>query len=275
MNPEWAAILQALSQKQDRDFSVYEEGFLVKTLEKRLAAAACPTPAAYLAVLAQNGAEAEALAASLSITYSEFFRSPLAFALLEELVLPRLLEAKADQGEVRVWSAGCAAGQETYSIAMLLEDLSARRGAPAAYRLFATDNAEAELAAARQGVYAASAIQKVRQQHLRAYFTLAGDAYRIRPQLKDRIEFSAYDLLDERSTCPPPSIYGDFDLVFCSNVLFYYRPDVRQFILSKLFRCLAQGGYLVTGEAERDSLKGIAGFRAVAPPAPVYQKTTK
>ena len=90
--------------------------------------------------------------------------------------------------------------------------------------------------------------------------------------LKDRVSFSVHDLLDDGSSCPPASIYGEFDLVFCSNVLFYYRPELRQSILNKLRSCLRPDGYLVTGEAERDVVARVGGFRGVVPATTVYKK---
>ena len=92
------------------------------------------------------------------------------------------------------------------------------------------------------------------------------------PALRDRIDFSVHNLLDAHSSCPPTSIYGEFDLIMCSNLLFYYRPAVRQFILNKFHRCLSSKGYLVTGEAEREIVSKTEGFRAAMPPAAVFQK---
>jgi chemotaxis protein methyltransferase CheR len=79
-------------------------------------------------------------------------------------------------------------------------------------------------------------------------------------------------LLDDHSVCPPASIYGDFDLIICSNLLFYYRPDIRQFILNKAYNSLSPKGFLMTGEAERGIVEKNQGFRPIALSAAVYQK---
>jgi chemotaxis protein methyltransferase CheR len=102
------------------DLTPFDAKFLAKTLDKR-AAASVETAEAYGERLAQDFSEAEALLQSLHIGYSEFFRNGLAFALLERLILPGLLEAKekSGRGEIRVWSAGCATGQEAWSLAIL------------------------------------------------------------------------------------------------------------------------------------------------------------
>jgi chemotaxis methyl-accepting protein methylase len=274
MNPAAEGLIAALSRAVDRDLTVYDAAFLATALEKRLAATGVERSAAYLDHLAADPAEVEVFCRALNVTYSEFFRNPLAFALLETIVLPGLAQEKVQSRhpEMRVWSAGCAGGQEAYSIAILLDELAA------APRIFASDIVAAELDAARQGVYGPAALQNVRLRHLRKYFTGgAGGAevFTVSPQLRERVDFSCYDLLDVRSTCPPASIYGEFDLVFCSNVLFYYRPDLRQAILAKLHGCLAPGGYLVTGEVERLLVEQAGGFAPVAPPAAVFRRTRR
>jgi chemotaxis methyl-accepting protein methylase len=247
--------------------------FLEKTVENRMAALALGGSSAYLRYIAENPGEITAFVQSLEVTFSEFFRDPLAVALLAQLVLPRLLEDKSIRGEIRVWSAGCAAGQETYSLAMQLDDLAARWGAPCSWRIFGTDASDDELARAREGVYDVSAVQNVPLKFIRHYFQVKGDRCSVVHHLRDRLTFSRYDLLDRNSTSPPESIYGNFDLVLCSNLLFYYRPGVQRFILAKLRRVIVPGGYLVTGEAERAIVEKMGGFQMVAVPAGVFRKT--
>lgn len=232
------------------------------------------TPAAYLAHLKNHSEEWATLFASLRITYSEFFRNPLTFALIEQIILPGLAEEKRKTGggDIRIWSAGCAAGQEAYSLAILTRDFRRAHEKGFFFRIFATDASEVELATARRGVYDAAAMQNVPLKHLRGAFIQRGETYEVVPEVKALVQFSSYDLLDEDSTCPPDSIYGDFDLLLCSNLLFYYRPDIRRLILKKLERCLSPGGYLVTGEAESGIVAGAGGFRAIVHPLAAFQK---
>lgn len=275
MNHELDQLTRVIGRTCGRDISLYDGAFLAKSLEKRVAATGSGGAAAYFDRLAGDPVEAEAFCRSLTITYSEFFRNPLAFALLETLILPGLSQEKGRSGrpEIRVWSAGCAGGQEAYSVAILLDELAARRGGAAVNRrIFASDIVAVELDAARQGVYTTAPLQNVRLRHLNTYFAKHGESYIVIPRLREQVDFSLYDLLDGRSTCPPASIYGDFDLVFCSNVLIYYRPDVRQALLDKFQCCLAPDGYLVTGEAERGIVEQAGGFAMVAPPATVFQR---
>lgn len=277
MNEGLDDIVRAISHTLGRDISLYDQSFLTKSLKKRLQKTLNKTPGAYLRYLAENKPEAEAFFRSLNISFSEFFRGQLAFALLEHIILPRLVQEKekSNRAEMRIWSAGCAAGQEAYSVAMLLDEIATSRRTDIPFRMFATDTSEADLASAQRGVYDSGAVQNVRLKHIRTYFTRQGEAYVIAPRLRERIEFSCYDLLDDHSWCPPASIFGDFDLVICCNLLFYYRPDIRQLILNKVSRCLTHNGYFLTGEAERGIVERTDGFRAVAVPAAVFQRTNR
>jgi chemotaxis methyl-accepting protein methylase len=268
------AVVRALGSAHGLDVSVYDEVFLRKSIDKRLAATGFETVAAYGDYLAGSREEATAFYGSLRIGYSEFFRSPLVFELLKHLVLPSLAaeKARSNQGEIRVWSAGCAAGQEAWSIAMLLDEVAGTDSPSFSYRIFATDLSEPDLALANAGVYSDEALGNVRLRQLSTFFSRQGDAHAVLPRLRESVCFSSYDLLDERSSSPAASIYGDFDLVFCCNLLFYYRQDIRQRILDKVCRALAPGGYFVTGEAERDIVSNRIGLCAVSPPAAIFQK---
>jgi chemotaxis methyl-accepting protein methylase len=221
--------------------------------------------------------EALALLQSLNVGYSEFFRSPLTFALLEQWVLPGLAAARGTRRpqELRVWSAGCAAGQEAWSIAILLEELAAARAEAFSFRVIATDISKPALALAREGVYNRGAMRNVALKHIGRYFVVEDGNYTVVPALRARVDFSTYDLLDERSVCPPESLYGDFDLILCCNVLLYYQPKARQVILDKLGRALSPGGYCATGETEQRIVGDARGFRAVAPPATVFQRLSE
>ena len=83
------------------------------------------------------------------------------------------------------------------------------------------------------------------------------ETYSVVKKLKKNIDFSVFDLFDDHLSCPPESIFGDFDIVFCANLLFYYKPEFRKIILEKTCNSLAKGGYLITGESERENFSGL------------------
>ncbi|MEI7836748.1 MAG: protein-glutamate O-methyltransferase CheR [Planctomycetota bacterium] len=270
-------IIAIMTDRHGLDVSPFEESFLAKSCQQRMEILGIPTVAAYHAYLAGSGEEAQALFQGLRVAHSEFFRNPLGFALLEQVVLPGLARArKADGGgKIRIWSAACAAGQEAYSLAILMNELVGERQNGLSYHIFATDVSPLQVALAAEGLYDPASMLNVRAKHLEACFTRQGEAWRIAPRLREAVDFSQYDLLDQCSGSPPRSIYGDFDLIVCSNLLFYYRPDFQRAILDKLYRALSPMGYLMTGEAERAIVEACPGFLPVAPPAAVFRKTAR
>lgn len=266
--------IQVMRQIHGQDLSVFDKAFLKKSLESRVALASRGSAQTYLQRLAEERSEADALLQSLNVNYSEFFRNPLAFALLEQLILPGLVESaeKSGKGEIRVWSAACADGQEAWSVAILLDELVRERDIP--YRIIATDRSESALAKASAGVYSADDLGNVRARQLRKCFLSQDASFAITPRFRKHVNFSAFDLLNHETDSPAASIYGGFDLILCSNVLLYYRPEFQRFILDKLRRSLASGGTLVVGETEVEIVQHAGGFRAVVPPASVFHSAS-
>jgi chemotaxis protein methyltransferase CheR len=230
------------------DVGMYDGTFLEKSIGSRCAIKGINKPADYLQYLSTNTIEADHFLATLNITYSEFFRNALAFAHLEQWILPKLIEEKANGGELRIWSAGCSTGQEPYSIAMVLEEFQKVRSKEVRYRIFATDIAESELAIARKGEYSERAIQNIKIKHFKDFFDQKGENYLISSRVKKHVNFSVYNLLDPLSSCPEESIFGNFDLVFCCNLLFYYQPEFQQRIFDKL---LGRDGTLLSIKYKR------------------------
>lgn len=275
MNKELNQIIMLMNHIHGRDISIYDESFLEKSLERRRDITGALKVSEYRSYLEGNSNEADAFYNSLIITYSDFFRNPITFALMEQVILPELINQKPDGGEIRVWSAGCSAGQEPYSIAMLLSELNATNDKMIRFRIFATDTSQAALEFASDGVFDQEAVQNVKIYLLNKYFTKKGETYTIVPQLRQSINFSYYDLLDYSSANPPESIYGDFDIVFCSNLLFYYRPDIRQSMIEKIHKSISAIGYLVTGEVERSFVEKATKIQPVAIPSAIFQRNRR
>lgn len=255
------------------DVAKYDAAFLEKSLQRRVAETGCSSREEYCRVLDESTGEATSLVAALQISYSEFFRNSLTFALLERFVLPTIVLKKknAKHKEIRIWSAACAGGQEAYSLAILLEELSKGDRHNFKYRIIATDQSELQVQEAKKGRYAATALNNLSLKRAGEWFTRQDDIYTVKPELKKNIDFSTFDLFDEEMTCPSASIFGDFDLVICANVLFYYQNEGQKIILRKAFNSLSEGGYLMTGEAER-AIVLSAHHHEVFPLSAIYQK---
>jgi chemotaxis methyl-accepting protein methylase len=209
------------------------------------------------------------------VHYSEFFRGALTFAYLEELLLPRLAaRARRESRELRIWSAGCARGEEPYSIAVLLADL-ARPGDPPA-QIFASDLDPACIAEAERGWYPAAALDRVRHGQLAHHFRAQDGGYRVRGGLRRMVAFGCYDVTSRETAAPPDSIFGGFDLVLCRHLLLYLDGPARRRLVVKLVGCLGAGGLLVLGgDEEPEGLARSQGLRRQSRLLPVWAKPAR
>jgi len=273
MKIEIQEIINLLLHTKGTDISIFEENFLIKTIDKRLLATDNKSYQDYFRYLVANESETDLLFKSFHISFSEFFRNPLTFAVLEQIIFPSFLEKKKIKKEkdIRIWSAACASGQESYSLAILFDELIEASNSKIVCRIFATDISPLELSNASRGVYPTKSVNKVTLQRIKKYFTKKGESHTISQNLRKYIDFSVFDLLTEHGDSPPASIFGNFDVIFCSNILFYYKPEYRLRILEKLSKNLSSGGFLITGEAEREIVKSFK-FREVFPNSAVFQK---
>jgi chemotaxis methyl-accepting protein methylase len=209
------------------------------------------------------------------VHYSEFFRGALTFAYLEERLLPRLAaRARRESRKLRIWSAGCARGEEPYSLAVLLCDLAGPGDPPA--HIFASDLDPACIAEGERGWYPAAAVDRVRHGQLARHFLAHGGGYRVREGLRRMVAFGCYDVTDRETAAPPDSIFGGFDLVLCRHLLLYLDGPARRRLLAKLAGCLGSGGLLVLGEDEKpDGFAWSQGLRRQSRLAPVWAKPAR
>jgi chemotaxis protein methyltransferase CheR len=266
-------IAELILQNHGIDISKYDSVFLNKSIQKRMNEIQCNSDNYYLEFIKSDLDESEHFVNSLCVSYSEFFRNSLTFSVLEKIIIPTILMGKVNlkRKEIRIWSAACAAGQETYSLAILLKELSIATGEKINFRIFATDQSESQINEAQQGIYNDSALNNVTLKRLNQWFTKEGNMYQIKPELKECIDFSVFDLFSEQYSSPPSSIFGDFDLVVCANLLFYYEPEYRIKIINKASRCLSVNGLLITSETERDILL-YSNFHEVYPQSAIFRQ---
>jgi chemotaxis protein methyltransferase CheR len=261
-----------LTQLCGIDVLKYDESFVLKSIHNRAKAVKCISEEDYLHFLLKNEEEKDLFTRSLSINYSDFFRNQLTFSILENFILPSVIAQKSlsKNRTVRAWSAACASGQEAYSLAMLMEEMVEYKGDDYSYILFATDQDETVINEAVSGKYHTDSIKNLPMKYARRWFSKDGNYDIINPELKKNIAFSVFNLLDDRCGSPPEAIFGDFDIIICANLLFYYKDEYRKIILDKLTRSLARGGFLVTSEAERGILSEFK-FREAFPKSCIFQ----
>jgi chemotaxis protein methyltransferase CheR len=260
-----------------KDISLYDRSFLEVSIEKRLGRFAISDPDEYCELLKRNHEEAFQFYNSLNITFSEFFRNSLTFSMLEHYVLYRLLAKKREAGksEIRIWSAGCASGQEAYSLAILLSGMGLGISSNPKVRIFATDASEEQIDMAKTAVFDSRAVRNVRLQHITKYFTRASDRYSVNPEIKQMVEFSVFDLLGRDSIFPSNSIYGGFDIVMCCNLLYYYGEEAQAIILDRLYRALNSEGCLVTDDVEKTFIERMRKLRPLEIQSPIFCRLSR
>lgn len=245
---------------------VFKNDFLARIFHSHMQKCSVGNVDEYITLLKNAPSELDYLYDSLHINYSEFFRNSLTFAALEAIILPDLISRRKKNGsqEIRIWSSACADGKEAYSIAILLEELKQRFNADFTYRIFATDISQQHLTQAITGLFCRNAVEKMSLQRINRWFSRLEGNYAISEQLKRCIDFSVFDLLSDSKSCPASSIFGDFDLVFCANLLFYYDDEAQKNIIRKISKCIKPKGYLITGETERNNILKLGFQEAIA-----------
>lgn len=274
MKNEFELIIRFLEEHKVWSFSKYDSGFISELLTKRIIHLNNLTVHDYLNKLTSEDDEIKYLYDSLQISYSEFFRNKLTFEVLETVILPEIIfKARSEnKKEIRVWSAACAAGQEAYSLAIVLKEVVELYGNKIKFRIFASDQSVEQISLAKKGFYNSNALNNVSLLRLNKWFKLGDDGcYEVSDELKKNVDFSDFDLLSREFNCPSTSIYGDFDLVVCSNLLYYYKPQYQKDILKKVSIGLSEDGYVVSSDIERDILL-TNNYKEVFPYSAVFKK---
>lgn len=238
-------------------------------LQTRLAQAGVTRLDAYMASLETDVRELDGLANSIFLSASHFFRDPYVFEVLNKFVAP-LLMANLPSSPLLVWSAGCARGEEAYSIALLFaEARKTVRHAPEMFVLGSDLNQEA-LERARQGVYSRESLLEVKTGMLDDCFHAHGARYALRPLSGVRVQFARHDMLS--GELPRMGIFADYHLILCRNVLMYFTEPARQRTVALFERALVPGGWLVLGPTESLPPECAAAFEETARGANVFRK---
>jgi two-component system CheB/CheR fusion protein len=236
-------IFTYLRIRTGHDFTNYKRATVLRRIDRRLAVRAIGTMPEYARYMRESPDEAEALLRELLISVTNFFRDRATFDKVEELVIPRLLQGKGGNDQLRVWVAGCATGEEAYSVAMLLADAAMRLPYTPDIQIFATDLDEDAIAKARNGFYTEAEIADVPPERLRRYFMKEQDGYRVRRELRELVLFAHHNLIKD-----PP--FSHLDFISCRNVLIYLNRTAQQRAMEVLHFALEAGGYLLLGTAE-------------------------
>jgi two-component system CheB/CheR fusion protein len=264
--PDWLpAIIELLRTRTVHDFSFYKGGTLRRRIERRMAMADVGTDdiGGYLQTLQNDSNELELLAKDLLINVTSFFRDPAVFDLLAETIIPDLVRSHVNDQPLRIWTAGCSTGEETYSLAMLFREAIASQKSSAKLQFFASDVDPDAVARAREGLYPATIEAEVSAERLDRFFVKEDHGYRVLPELRASVVFTVQDVLAD-----PP--FSRLDLVTCRNLLIYLRPEAQAKVISLFHFALRPGGILVLGSAE--TIGAAEGrFEVIAKAARIYR----
>lgn len=249
------------------DLDLYKEKCVLRRITVRQRACGAPSLRAYLKLVSGDPAERSRLVKALTIHVSQFFRNPSTFRALQEDVLPAILAKKQRGGgrALRLWSVGCASGEEPYSLAILLFEVGPQALHEYSTAIYATDIDSASLHHAKEARYPAASLAQVPTRWRQRYFVQDGDRYQVIPEARRLVFFKGHNVLD-------PLPFGRIDLLVCRNVLIYMTEALQERVLLALYEALNPGGFLVLGKVE-----GLAGaardcFEPVNVAERIYQK---
>lgn len=237
-------ILAQVSRQANIDFRPYKKSTILRRVGRRMTVTHSRSMHEYAQYLKTYPEEIGELVKAFLINVTQFFRDAEAFAYLKSEVLPKLIaRAREHNHALRFWTAGCATGEEPYSLAMLLTEMLGQEILEWSIKIFATDLDEAAVNFARRGVYSENLLKEVPNEYLDRFFESTDHGYRISKALRQMVIFGQQDL---SRSAPFPRI----DLVLCRNVLIYFTPELQEYVLNQFAFSLSPDGYLFLGKAE-------------------------
>ncbi|HEY7518824.1 MAG TPA: chemotaxis protein CheB [Methylomirabilota bacterium] len=261
--PGIEGVYRMLEEEYGIDFTHYKPSTVTRRIERRIGLARSEDIGEYLQRLRDERDELDALYRDLLIGVTRFFRDEPAFDLLERRVVPELLQRRTEGRPLRVWVAGCATGEEAYSIAIVLQEALSRFG-HRPVQVFATDVHRGSLERAARGIYDEEAVANVSPERLARYFVQSGRTYQVVPELKQTIVFAPHNVIKDAP-------FTRVDLVSCRNMLIYLQPAIQQKVLSLFHFSLNRDGVLWLGPSETPGPLGRA-FEVVDRQWQLYRK---
>lgn len=236
-------VFTLLRIRTGHDFSNYKRPTVLRRIERRININQLTDVSAYAGHLHEHPEETQSLLNDLLISVTNFFRDKEAFEALQQELVLRILNGKGAEDQVRIWVAGCATGEEAYSIAMLFAEGALELRNPPSVQIFASDISEDALAVAREGFYTLNDAADVSPERLRRFFTKEAEGFRIRRELREMVLFAHHNLIKD-----PP--FSHLDLVTCRNLLIYLNHTAQERVMETLHFALNPGGYLFIGLSE-------------------------
>lgn len=245
-------VLAVIRETTGIDFTQYRDTTLRRRINRRMAACGCFDIESYLSYICSRAEEIEKLVADLTIKYSEFFRDSHVFDAVRDRVLPSIIsDITSKREDAAVWSAGCATGEEAYSLAALVRHAADSGQCPVNFKIIGTDVDPLAIQSAQAAVYVKDFLPQPLDNEMAAYFIDDGKRLRPSPEVKELVSFYRHDLTDPLAAEHMGAIYPDrFDLIFCRNVLIYLLKDAQARLVKLCCDLLRPDGFLVIGTKE-------------------------
>ncbi len=238
------SIAALLKTRENFDLQQYKESTVERRILRRMSLTGKRQKEDYIQLLRSNGDERGYLMQDLLINVTDFFRDQNAFKILEDKVVQDIIESADPGSDIRIWVAGCASGEEAYSLGILFLEGIKKANKDLDLKIFATDVDEEAIKIARKGLYPASIMSEVPADYLNTYFTTENDQYyRVKTHLRDKISFATQNVYSD-----PP--FSKMDLISCRNLLIYLRKKVQSKALQSFYFALNEQGYLFLGSSE-------------------------
>src|SRR6267142_3175466 len=242
--PEFENLLEHLKNTRGFDFAAYKRATLSLRVDRRMSTVGVDSYTSYLDYLQVHQDEFTQLFNSILINVTSFFRDREAFDFLARDVVPKIVQgSRQTDAEIRIWSAGCASGEECYSVAILFAEAMGTEQFRERVKIYATDVDEEALAAARQASYTDRQVEELPAGLRDKYFDRAGTRWMFKKDLRRSVIFGRHDLLDDAPI-------SRVDLLLCRNTLMYFNHEAQAKIVRRFHYALREGGYLVLGKAE-------------------------
>ena len=240
---DFEALLDYLKRTRSFDFSAYKWPSLKRRILKRVSEVGCDGFSEYADYLEVHPDEFMPLFNTILINVTYFFRDDAPWDYLRKEIIPKIIEDKKRSEPIRVWSAGCASGEEAYSIAMILADALGEEQFRERVKIYATDVDEEALTEARAGAYSAKKVEAVPKEFLEKYFEQSDTRFIFRKDLRRNVIFGRHDLVQDAPI-------SRVDLLSCRNTLMYFNSEAQSRILVHLHFALAENGFLFLGKSE-------------------------
>jgi chemotaxis protein methyltransferase CheR len=244
-DPAYEAVAHLLGSRTGLSFPVNRSGNAEAGIQRAMAKAGISDIAEYRERLQSGRLPADDLIAELTVGETYFFREPAQFEFIRKEALPEIRRLQHPDHVLRVWSAGCASGEEAYSLAILLEE----EGLAGRARILGTDISRAALAKAREAVYSSWSLRGVEETRTGRYFRRQGDRFMLVDRIRERVAFEYLSLAFDAYPSFVTATWG-MDLILCRNVFIYLEPDAIRNVARRLLDSLADGGWLITGPSD-------------------------